>query len=508
MRDDIQRWQAEGIRVALVGNGTRAFAQAFREDFELDCPVLIDPDLVAYRAAGLRRGAEALLSRRLIGDALRARRAGAKQTGVQGDAWQLGGAFVFQQGGELLLAHRAESAGDHVDPGSIDAALATNEPLDEAAPAPSPFAPIAAATRGVLDVSPVGSFDRLGFARHALALDPADLDVDLTGRRAVVTGANSGIGYATSLALADLGAEVILLCRNPERAEAAVQAIREATGSRRVSSMTVDLSDLGSIEQACETLAKDPIDVLVHNAGVLPDDRGESKQGLELTFATHVAGPHLMTARLRSALEASDDGRVIWVSSGGMLTTKLQLADAQWRDREYDGVRAYAETKRAQVILAELWAEELSGGPVVVNSMHPGWADTPAVASSLPTFHQVTEAILRTPEEGADTVVWLAAADAASQVTGQFHFDREAVRTHWLPITRETEAEREALWRLCGGADPDPKKSFGLASRRYRLSRRLRALPRAASSGRGRRSSSARSDGPSNRRPSRRGGAS
>ncbi len=450
MRDDIQRWQADGIRVALVGNGTRAFAQAFREDFELDCPVLIDPELVAYRAAGLRRGAEALLSRRLIGDALRARRAGAKQSGVQGDAWQLGGAFVFQQGGELLLAHRAESAGDHVDARSIDEALAANEPLDEGAPAPSPFAPLAAATRGVLDVSPVGSFDRLGFARHALAFDPADLDVDLTGRHAVVTGANSGIGYATALALADLGAEVTLVCRSPERAEAAVQQIREVTGSRRVTTMIVDLSDLGSIEQACEQLAKAPIDVLIHNAGVLPDERIESKQGLELTFATHVAGPHLMTARLRSALEASDDGRVIWVSSGGMLTTKLNLADPQW-------------TKRAQVILAELWAEELAGSPVVVNSMHPGWADTPAVASSLPTFHQVTEAILRTPEEGADTVVWLAAADAASRVTGRFHFDRQAVRTHWLPITRETEADREALWRLCGGADPDPETSFGLA---------------------------------------------
>lgn len=464
MRDDIQRWQADGVRVVLVGNGTRAFAEAFREDFALDCPVLIDPELVAYRAAGLRRGAEALFSRRLISDALRARRSGAQQSGVQGDAWQLGGAFVFQQGGALLLAHRSESAGDHVDPRAIDEALVRNEPLDEGAPPPSRLAPIAAATRSVLDVSPVGSFDRLGFARHALAFDPADLDVDLTGRRVVVTGANSGIGYATSLALADLGAEVTLLCRNPERAEDAVQKIREVTGSRRVTSMIVDLSDLADVERACSELSGDPIDVLVHNAGVLPDERIESKDGLELTFATHVAGPHLMTARLRETLEASDEGRVIWVSSGGMLTTKLQLDDPQWLDRDYDGVRAYAETKRAQVILAELWAEELAETPVVVNSMHPGWADTPAVASSLPRFHQVTEAILRTPEEGADTVVWLAASEAAASARGRFHFDRKAVRTHWLPTTRENQADRDALWRLCGGAAPDPRTSFGLAS--------------------------------------------
>ncbi|MEM9177736.1 MAG: SDR family NAD(P)-dependent oxidoreductase [Myxococcota bacterium] len=463
MRDDLDRWQQDGIRVALVGNGTRAFAEAFIEDFGLSCDVLVDPELVAYRAAGLRRGAEALLSRRLFSDALRARRSGARQSGVQGDAWQLGGAFVFRRGGELLLIHRAESSGDHVEAHAVDHALEEDVVLDESPPPRSPLAPVARATRDVLDLSPVGSFDRIGFARHALGFDPADLDVDLTGRRALVTGANSGIGYATSLALADLGAEVTLLCRNAERAEAAAARIREATGSRRVSWQTVDMSDLTSVEAACAELAKEPIDVLVHNAGVLPDDRIESKEGLELTFATHVAGPHLMTARLREALEASDDGRVVWVSSGGMLTTRLQMNDPQWRHREYDGVRAYAETKRAQVVLAELWAAELAGSGVVVHSMHPGWADTPAVASSLPRFHQVTEAILRTPEEGADTVIWLAAADAATESSGRFFFDREAVRTHWLPVTRETRADREALWRLCGGATPDPGKAFGLS---------------------------------------------
>ncbi|MGB0621216.1 MAG: SDR family NAD(P)-dependent oxidoreductase [Myxococcota bacterium] len=462
MRDDFDRWQEAGVEVALVGNGTRAFAEAFIEDFSLEVPVFVDPDLTAYRAAGLRRGAEALLSRRLLGDALRARRAGASQVGVQGDAWQLGGTFVLQAGGDLLLAHRSESAGDHVAAESIDEALAAKAPIDEEAPAASAFAPLAAATRRVLDVSPVGSFDRLGFARHALAFDPADLDVDLTGRRVLVTGANSGIGYATSLALADLGADVTLLCRNAERAQTAAERIREVTGSRRVSWRTVDMSDLTSVEAACAELANEPVDVLVHNAGVLPDDRVESKEGLELTFATHVAGPHLMTARLRKALEASDDGRVIWVSSGGMLTTRLQVADPQWREREYDGVRAYAETKRAQVLLARRWAEELNDSGVVVHSMHPGWADTPAVASSLPRFHRVTEAILRSPEEGADTVIWLAASEAAAERTGCFFFDRQPVRTHWIPITQETQKERDTLWSLCGEADPDPQRSFGL----------------------------------------------
>jgi len=100
-------------------------------------------------------------------------------------------------------------------------------------------------------------------------------------------------------------------------------------------------------------------------------------------------------------------------------------------------------------VLAELWAKEFEGSNVTVNSMHPGWADTPAVADSLPRFHRVTEAILRTPAEGADTVVWLAASAAAEGETGRFFFDRRRARTHWIPSTRESRSDRRALWELC-----------------------------------------------------------
>ena len=162
--------------------------------------------------------------------------------------------------------------------------------------------------------------------------------------------------------------------------------------------------------------------------------------GLELTFATHVVGPHLLTRLLRGRLEQSPDARVVWVSSGGMYTRRLNLRDPNWTARrEYDGVLAYAETKRAQVVLSELWAEQLRGTSVKVNAMHPGWADTPAVQSSIPGFYQLTRRILRTPAEGADTIIWLAASDAAREHTGEFFFDREFVE--WS-LTRSFEAER------------------------------------------------------------------
>jgi NAD(P)-dependent dehydrogenase (short-subunit alcohol dehydrogenase family) len=197
-------------------------------------------------------------------------------------------------------------------------------------------------------------------------------------------------------------------------------------------------------------LAERPVDVLVHNAGVLPAERSETADGLELALATHVAGPFLLTRLLEPALAAARGARVIFVSSGGMYTRRLQVRDPNWtRRRRYDGVVAYAETKRAQVVLAELLAERLRGAGVVVHSMHPGWADTPAVRSSLPGFHRATRAILRSPAEGADTVVWLAASERAGLSTGRFFFDREPRRTHWLPGTRERARDRERLLELC-----------------------------------------------------------
>jgi NAD(P)-dependent dehydrogenase (short-subunit alcohol dehydrogenase family) len=316
----------------------------------------------------------------------------------------------------------------------------------------------------------VPSFDRTGFQIHSLTFRDEDLDVDLSQRRCLVTGANSGIGFETALALADLGADVVLLCRNPERGEEAAERVRQQTGNPRVSLECVDVSDLSSVRAASARLAAKPVDVLIHNAGVLPDDRSETRDGLELTFATHVVGPFLLTRLLQSQLEKSSDARVIWVSSGGMYTRRLNLEDPSWTRRTYDGVAAYAETKRAQVVLSELWADELRGSGVLVNAMHPGWADTPAVESSLPRFHSVTRNILRTPAEGADTVVWMAARPRTEQRTGRFFFDRKERRTHLLPFTRESAEDRRALWALCERLTANSSESANLRAGEARSS--------------------------------------
>ena len=124
---------------------------------------------------------------------------------------------------------------------------------------------------------------------------------------------------------------------------------------------------------------------------------------------------------------------------------RLSVDDLQ-ATRSYKGSVAYARTKRAQVVLTEMWAERFAARGIVAHSMHPGWADTPGVSHSLPTFAKLTAPILRTPEQGADTIVWLAADPEPAGVTGLFWHDRAPRPTHRLRSTTERPGERERLW--------------------------------------------------------------
>ena len=312
---------------------------------------------------------------------------------------------------------------------------------------------------GFLDRTILFSFDRSGFQRHARRFRPGDLDADLSGRVCLVTGANSGIGRASAKGLAERGAEVWLLCRDRARGEEAAAAIRKQTGNRQVHLERVDVASLGSVRAFAERFAPARVDVLIHNAGVLPATRQETADGLESTLATNVVGPFLLTQLLRDKLAAANGARVIFVSSGGMYAQRLALDDLEWKQRAFDGVTAYAQTKRMQVILTEVLARRWSRLGIVAHSMHPGWADTPAVRSSLPRFWRVMRHRLRTAEEGADTAIWLAVARSAAEHSGRFWLDRSPQPTHLLPWTRERAADRTRLWRTCvrlAGLDPEP----------------------------------------------------
>jgi dehydrogenase/reductase SDR family protein 12 len=278
----------------------------------------------------------------------------------------------------------------------------------------------------------------------------------------VVTGATSGLGRAAASQLADLGARVILVGRDPDKAEATRREIVAATGNDDVAVALADLSLLADVRRlARRLLAEEPrIHVLVNNAGVLLNRRTMTAEGNETTLATNLLAPFLLTQLLLPRLRQSAPSRIINVSSGGMYATGLALDDLHFAKGRYDGSRAYARTKRALVVLTEQWAERLKDSGVVVHAMHPGWADTAGVAGSLPLFHAVTRRLLRTAEQGADTITWLAAAPEAARVSGLFWLDREPHTTHVFPGTDPSLPERRQLWdalaRLTGWESEPP----------------------------------------------------
>ncbi len=293
------------------------------------------------------------------------------------------------------------------------------------------------------------AFNGMGFRLNRLGFDPEDLPRDAGGRVALVTGANSGIGRATSLELARRGFEVWMLCRDAARGEEARDAVSRASGQARVHVGLVDMSSVASIRRFVEGFAPTKVDVLVHNAGVLPHDK-TLVGGVELTFATSVLGPFALTGLLQDRLHRSSDARVIFVSSGGMYLQRLDLSLLDADAAQFDGARAYANAKRAQVVLTHLLAERLGrDGSITFASMHPGWADTTAVRTSLPRFHALMWPLLRTAEQGADTVVWLAASHRPRRTAGAFWFDRRVAPEYPLPWTRERPESREELLRLC-----------------------------------------------------------
>ncbi|XP_043927613.1 dehydrogenase/reductase SDR family member 12 isoform X3 [Protopterus annectens] len=187
------------------------------------------------------------------------------------------------------------------------------------------------------------------------------------------------------------------------------------------------------------------LNVLVNNAGCMVNQRELTEDGLEKNFATNTLGTYILTTALIPLLETSEAPRVITVSSGGMLVQKLNVNDLQFESGQFDGTMAYAQNKRQQVILTEQWAKLHKN--IHFSVMHPGWADTPAVRSSMPDFYEKMKNRLRTEAQGADTVVWLAVSPAASHhPSGLFFQDRKPVSTH-LPLaqTRSSQEEEEKL---------------------------------------------------------------
>jgi NAD(P)-dependent dehydrogenase (short-subunit alcohol dehydrogenase family) len=303
-----------------------------------------------------------------------------------------------------------------------------------------------------LEATVVGSFSRVGYqVRSALEHWPhGDGGAVLAGRTVLVTGATSGIGLAAAVRYARCGAAVRFLARNEARAEVARRRIADAAADVDVAYGLADMGDLEALGRfAARFIDANPaLDVLVHNAGTLNRDFQQAPDGTEATLATHVLGPFLLTGLLLPALRAAGPARVLTMSSGGMYTQRFDPTELEMERAHYDGTVAYARAKRAQVVLNREWARRVPMGEACFHAMHPGWVDTPGVETGLPTFHRVMRPLLRTPDQGADTAVWLASVPAAVQSSGDFWHDRHRRSEHRLPWTRDAE-DPSVLWDLC-----------------------------------------------------------
>jgi len=302
-----------------------------------------------------------------------------------------------------------------------------------------------------LDALVVPGFSRVGLAVRS-AVVPGFTVGDYPradGRTVVITGATAGIGYATALALARRGAAVHFLARDRGRAEQARRAITAASGAQNVSYGLADLEDLDSVRAFAHQFraTHDQLDVLIHNAGSIHPTFRASPDGTELTVLGQVIAPFLLTRLLMPALLAAVPSRVITVSSGGMYTQRLDPGSLQLPASRYRGATAYARAKRAQTALSREWARRLASTGVAFHAMHPGWVDTPGIRAALPRFHRIAAPILRSPEQGADTIIWLATTPPERLGSGQFWHDRHPRPEYLVPWTRAKDpAAAVRLW--------------------------------------------------------------
>ena len=306
----------------------------------------------------------------------------------------------------------------------------------------------------LLDASILGGFSRVGYAVRSRASSWESIPKGaLVGRRIVVTGPTSGIGRAAAGQLASLGARLVLVGRDEQRTRSVADELaNELVGEHDV--VACDMADLDQVSAACDHILvsgddSGAPDAVVHNAGALLHERILTPQGFETTFAVHVLAPHLMTRRLAAP-------RCVWVTSGGMYGASL--VDPERRDpmapSSYDGTKQYASAKRMQVALVEEWAARDRSRWIA--AMHPGWADTPGVRSSLPGFARLTRPILRTPDQGADTITWMCAT-GSDLASGEFWCDREVRPRHRLPATKRSDTpERRAAAMRWADSLTDP----------------------------------------------------
>ncbi|HZF38496.1 MAG TPA: SDR family oxidoreductase [Blastocatellia bacterium] len=280
-------------------------------------------------------------------------------------------------------------------------------------------------------------------------------------RICLVTGANSGIGKVTAKALAEGGATVVMVCRNRDKGEAARDEIVRETRNENVDLMIADFSDLSQVRRlAADVKAKYPrLHALVNNAGTYIGERKLNADGYETTFAVNHLGYFMLTVELLSLLKSSAPARIVNVASDAHRGGHIYFDDLNL-EKAYSGWKAYGQSKLANVLFTYELARRLVGTDVTANCMHPGVVGTNlfnSVGGLAGKVVRLFTSFMRTPEKGADTIIWLASSPEVEGITGKYFVDRKEQATN--PESYDT-AIAARLWEVSERMCTDGLKQY------------------------------------------------
>lgn len=270
----------------------------------------------------------------------------------------------------------------------------------------------------------------------------------MQGKICMVTGANSGIGKATALGLAQMGSSVVMVCRDRAKGEAVQNEIKAKSGNNAVDLLLADLSSQQSIRQLAENFRQHytHLHVLINNAGVFMLNRRETVDGLEMTFSVNQLAPFLLTNLLLGVLKNSAPARIVNVSSESHQSGYIKLDDLQG-EKGYRPLKAYGQSKLALVMFTYELARGLQGTGVIANCLHPGFvASHIAQSGTAPVIRPLIKFIFRfgiSPEEGAKTSIYLASSPDVDGVTGKYFANSIPIRS--APISYNESLQRQ-LW--------------------------------------------------------------
>ncbi|OWR29391.1 short-chain dehydrogenase [Saccharibacillus sp. O23] len=272
----------------------------------------------------------------------------------------------------------------------------------------------------------------------------------MTAKTALVTGANSGMGLATSIELADRGYRVLMACRSRQRGEEALRQVEAAGGSGSAELVLCDLADLSSIRRFADDVhgRTSRLDVLINNAGVVSPKRQETRDGFELALGVNHLGHFLATNLLLDLIRESEAGRIVVVASGAYKAGRIDFDDPHLRER-YNVIRSYGQSKLANILFARELALRVYEDGVAVNSLHPGAVLTQLGVNRGTGFGQGVYRALgklpafQTPEEGASTAVYLADSPEVEGISREYFYRS---RPHRLDRKAEDDQTAARLW--------------------------------------------------------------